>query len=347
MMRIARVGARNVNTLATLGFCEAHCPPQIASSTKMNPRADTSSTLPGRIRRRYSPISSAMGIVIAIVNVPQGLSFRALTTTQRNHAEENEENRNHGRVGNKAAHAPDLFFGHFSERLAVAANGEKQNHEVLHATGKDGAGQHPQRSGKIAELRGQHRAHQGARSGDGGKMMAEHDPFVRHQKIATVFQSFGRGGAQGIERENLRRDEFAVKTISEGVAAGRSHDQPQGVNRFTAVNGDHANRRRLPSSPTAPQARIDTVLFVFVSAFISVEHCGESCDIAQCECRAAQRAVHERFLGHSALASVDLVLLYLFQPIFTLVLGILHNAALGVHSEDFILNSTMRHRSAR
>lgn len=40
-----------------------------------------------------------------------------------------------------------------------------------------------------------------------------------------------------------------------------------------------------------------------------------------------------------ALASVDLVLLYLFHPISPLLLGILHSAALGVHSEDFILNS--------
>ncbi len=36
--------------------------------------------MPGRIRRRYKPISSAIGIVIAMVNVPHGLFFSAFTT---------------------------------------------------------------------------------------------------------------------------------------------------------------------------------------------------------------------------------------------------------------------------
>ena len=65
---------------ATAGVCDAHCPPQIASKTSTNPIADVSSTRPGRSCRRYTPISSAIGIVIAIVKAPQGLCFSALTT---------------------------------------------------------------------------------------------------------------------------------------------------------------------------------------------------------------------------------------------------------------------------
>ena len=70
-----------MNQVATDGVCETHCPPQIASITSTKPRAEVSSTLPGRRVRKYTPISSAMGIVIAMVNVPHGLALSAFTTT--------------------------------------------------------------------------------------------------------------------------------------------------------------------------------------------------------------------------------------------------------------------------
>ena len=43
--------------------------------------SDASSTLPGRKYRKYSPNSSAIGIVMANVNVAQGEDFNALTIT--------------------------------------------------------------------------------------------------------------------------------------------------------------------------------------------------------------------------------------------------------------------------
>ncbi len=51
------------------------------NSTSANPITEHSSTLPGRQKRRYSPMNSAMGMVAAIVNAPQGLSLNAFTTT--------------------------------------------------------------------------------------------------------------------------------------------------------------------------------------------------------------------------------------------------------------------------
>ena len=225
-------------------------------------------------------------MVMAMVNVPQGLSFSAFTTTRAATASRMIENRDHRGVGHESADAADFFFRHFGERLAVAADGEQQNHEVLHAAGEDGSGQHPQRSGKIAELRGQHRPDQRAGPGDGGEVMAEDDPLVGDQKVAAVFQAFGGSGAQGIESENLRRDELAVEAVSEGVAAGRGHDQPQRVDRFAAVHCDHADRGRSEQA-TAPQARIDKGLVhvrrvVAFELVMSVEHCVESCAEAQC-----------------------------------------------------------------
>ena len=40
----------------------------------------TSSTRPGRIQRTYTPMNSAIGMVIATVNVPHGLFASAFTT---------------------------------------------------------------------------------------------------------------------------------------------------------------------------------------------------------------------------------------------------------------------------
>ena len=48
------------------------------SSTK--PMMDTSPMRPGRMKRRYTPMNSATGIVAATVNVPHGESASAFTT---------------------------------------------------------------------------------------------------------------------------------------------------------------------------------------------------------------------------------------------------------------------------
>ena len=56
-------------------------PETIASSSSATPMTVTSETRPGRRNRRYTPMNSAIGIVIAMENTPHGLSARALTTT--------------------------------------------------------------------------------------------------------------------------------------------------------------------------------------------------------------------------------------------------------------------------
>jgi hypothetical protein len=71
---------------------------------------------------------------------------------------------------------------------------------------------------------------------------------------------------------------------------------------------------------------------------MSVEHCFESRVVTQRSNVTGAGGGTRTISGLLfALASVDLVLLYLFQPIFTLALGILRSAALGVYSENRIL----------
>ena len=204
---------------------------------------------------------------MAMVNVPHGLSFSAFTTTRATTAEQNDQDRDHGGVGDESADASGFLLRHFGERLAVAAHGEKQNHEILHATGEDGARQNPESAGKISELRGQHRPHQRARPGDRGEVMSEDDPLVGDQKVAAIFQALGGSRAEGIEGKNLRGDEFAVKAVSEGVAAGRGGNQPQRVDGLSAVNGDHCRPQTAPSRRQCSPDKNRQCLFM------SVEHC--------------------------------------------------------------------------
>ena len=114
----------------------------------------------------------------------------------------------------------------------------------MYAASKDGSSQHPERSGKVSELCSEHRPDQGSRSRDGGEVMAEYHPFIRYQKVAPVFQAFGRSSAERVESKNLRCDELTVEAVAEGIAAGGGHDQPQCVNRFTAMNGHHGDRHK-------------------------------------------------------------------------------------------------------
>ena len=56
-------------------------PPMMAAISSTKPMIETSVTFPGRRYRRYTPMNSAIGIVMATENTPHGLSPRALTTT--------------------------------------------------------------------------------------------------------------------------------------------------------------------------------------------------------------------------------------------------------------------------
>src|SRR5258708_23474302 len=81
MVAIARAVADTVNQGASVEESDTAWPPKMLAITRMNPMIEHSSTLPGRQYRKYTPISSAIGMVAAIVKVPHGLPFNAFTTT--------------------------------------------------------------------------------------------------------------------------------------------------------------------------------------------------------------------------------------------------------------------------
>jgi hypothetical protein len=52
-------------------------------------------------------------------------------------------------------------------------------------------------------------------------MVAKDDPPIRRDEIPAVVQPNGGGGPLGVEGEHVRRDDFAVKPVRDGVAANR------------------------------------------------------------------------------------------------------------------------------
>lgn len=68
---------------------------------------------------------------------------------------------------------PISFFNQFAKRTAIAAGRNKQHHKVLYRPSQHHAGEDPDHPRQVAHLRGEHRAHQRPRAGNGGKMVTE------------------------------------------------------------------------------------------------------------------------------------------------------------------------------
>jgi hypothetical protein len=54
----------------------------------------------------------------------------------------------------------------------------------------------------------------------------------------AVFQALGGGGAGIVERENLCGDEFRIEAKGDEIGAERGDDEPDGVERLVAFEGD-------------------------------------------------------------------------------------------------------------
>ena len=72
----------SVKTGAHVADSDTHLPAYSERNSSTRPPAVASNTRPGRIQRRYTPISMAIGIDKPIVTVPHGLSRNAFTTTR-------------------------------------------------------------------------------------------------------------------------------------------------------------------------------------------------------------------------------------------------------------------------
>ena len=148
----------------------------------------------------------------------------------------------HGDQRDQAAELAHFLAGHLAERFAVAPHRAEQNHEVLHAAAQHGADDHPERAGQIAELRGEHRADQRSRAGDGGEMVAEDDPFIGGHEVVAVVEALGGRGAAVVESQHFRGDEFRIEAVADRVGADGGDDEPDSVQRLAAFECDRGKR---------------------------------------------------------------------------------------------------------
>ena len=148
---------------------------------------------------------------------------------------------------------PISDFGHLGERFAVAAHGEQQNHEILHAAAEDGARENPE------TCREDNRIARPARGRPAARARRWRRSDVRRRPTCwcgTKSRPFSRRSA-GVARRassasTLGRDEFAVEAVADRVAADRGHHQPHGVDLFAAMERDGCNRERTANCDRHP-----------------------------------------------------------------------------------------------
>ena len=174
------------------------------------------------------------------MNVPQGLPRKRVDNYQRDHSQQDDHDEQHGDEGYQAAHFSDFFARHLAERFAIAPHGTEENYKVLYGAGKDAPEQNPKHARQVAELSGEGRTDQRARSGDSGKMVAEENPFICWLKIVAIAQAFGRSRAAVVERHDFGGDELGVETETEDEKRRSGGDKPKAVHRFAPMAGDHA-----------------------------------------------------------------------------------------------------------
>ncbi len=150
-------------------------------------------------------------------------------------------------------HFADLFARNLAQRFAVAPHGREENHEVLYRASEHRADDDPQCSRKVAELCGQHGADERTRSGDGGEVVAEDDPFVGGLEIVAIAEAFGGSGPLVIEHHYARGDEFRIEAISERIGAGRGQHQPDAIDMLAASNGDCTQADRGAGGDSDPE----------------------------------------------------------------------------------------------
>ncbi len=183
----------------------------------------------------------AMGMVAATVDVAHGLCFMAFTTTRPSTAIRITMIISVPIEGSEPAERPELVARHLAETAAVPAGRQEQDDHVLHAATEDRPYEDPQRAGQVAELSGQRRADERAGAGDGGEVVAEHDPAMGRHEVAAVVEAFRRRGARGVRREHLRRDPGRIEAIAQGVDTDGCDDDPQRVDGLVSLNGDAAH----------------------------------------------------------------------------------------------------------
>ncbi|MNS64272.1 hypothetical protein D3C72_973930 [compost metagenome] len=145
---------------------------------------------------------------------------------QRQHGQDDHHDHEGAEQRDHARNLAQLGLHQVAQRTAVAASRDEQDREILHRAGEHHAGQDPQHAGQIAHLRGQHRADQRTRAGDGGEVVAEQHVLVGGHVVQAVVVLPCRRHARRVQLEHLARDEAAVITVCDQIYADGGNHHP-------------------------------------------------------------------------------------------------------------------------
>ncbi len=105
---------------------------------------------------------------------------------QRQHGQDDHHDHEGAEQRDCPCGLPHFHADQFAQRLAVAAHGNEQDHEILHSACQHHARDDPDSAGQIPHLRGEDRPHQRPGARDRCKMMAEQDHAVGCDIIKPV-----------------------------------------------------------------------------------------------------------------------------------------------------------------
>ena len=172
---------------------------------------------------------------------------------QGKHGQKDDHDRDNRDQPDRAGGIVEFFPQHLAERFAVAAKGTEKNNEILHCAAERYSDQNPERARQIAELRGEHRAYQRPRAGNGGKMVAKHNPFIGFNEIPAIIVDLARCGAAVVEHEHARRQPFRIKAIADGVTADRRDEHVSGTQIFVSAQRQRGIRARPAEGEENPE----------------------------------------------------------------------------------------------
>ena len=202
----------------------------------------------------YRPISSAIGIVAAIVNRPQGLPVSALTTTSASTARMMIMIASTPTSASEPGIGPSSILIISPSDLPSRRTDTNRTMKSCTAPADHDAGEDPQRAGQVAHLRRQHRPDQRARAGDGREVVAVEHPLVGRHVVHAVVVPHRRRRPRIVEPQHLLGDELAVEAVGDEVDAERRRDQPHRVDAFAAAERQRGERERADDGDGGPDA---------------------------------------------------------------------------------------------
>jgi hypothetical protein len=125
---------------------------------------------------------------------------------QREHRENDHHDEERAEQRDHAGHEAELHLDQVAQRTAVAARRDEKHDEVLHRAREHDARENPQHAGRVAHLRGEHRADERPRACDRSEVVPEQHVLVGRHVVEAVVVPHGRGHAQPVELQHLAGD---------------------------------------------------------------------------------------------------------------------------------------------